>query len=82
MLSQSELETEGSGLATIFGLPPTPPLGFLLVLHFRHDFLSFFAFPTFKFALCAYHYTQALEVVSPLSGPNLKQAVNTYVISL
>ena len=25
MLSQAELETEGSGLATIFGLPPTPP---------------------------------------------------------
>jgi len=24
MLSQAELETEGSGLATIFGLPPTP----------------------------------------------------------
>jgi len=24
MLSQAELETEGSGLATICGLPPTP----------------------------------------------------------
>jgi len=24
MLSQAEFETEGSGLATIFGLPPTP----------------------------------------------------------
>ena len=24
MLSQAELETEGSGLATIFGLPPAP----------------------------------------------------------
>jgi len=27
MLSQAELETEESGLATIFGLPPTPPQG-------------------------------------------------------
>ena len=27
ILSQAELETEGSGLATILGLPPTPPQG-------------------------------------------------------
>jgi len=26
MISQVELETEGSGLTSIFGLPPTPPL--------------------------------------------------------
>jgi len=34
MLSQAELETEGSGLATIFGLPPTPPqtMGFRMPL--------------------------------------------------
>jgi len=33
MLSQSKLETEGSGLSTIFGLPPTPPAD-----HHTHNF--------------------------------------------
>jgi len=31
MLSQVELETEGSGLTTIFGLPPTPRTAQVLI---------------------------------------------------
>jgi hypothetical protein len=35
MLSQAELETEGSSLATIIGLPPTP-----LLVCFRKSFYA------------------------------------------
>jgi len=38
MLSQAELETDGSRLATFFCLPPTPPFGFALVITLHgHD---------------------------------------------
>jgi len=39
---QAELETEGSSLATIFGLPPTPHQGSLYGLLCRNETKRFF----------------------------------------